>query len=256
MTQMHELLAVESGLQKVWREIVAEAKVTFVKKMTHFLGSNKTLEMKDDNRVFEAAAGSEHKELTTTVDDKLDYVEESGVDYLDALFQKELSNQEARADLVIDGVTVATGLPATFLLGMEDRLKLIREMYQAIPTLQPGINWELDEDKGKGIYVAKPDSVTEKTEQVIKYTTVATATDNHAEQVRESPSRDVIGRYTSRTWSGMITPAKKSDLLARLDVLQRAIKQARQRANQVEVPVGKHIAADLFKYLREGKLPE
>lgn len=255
MSQMHELLAVEGGLQKVWREIVAEAKVTFAKKMAHFLGATKTLKMKDDAREFEAAAGAEHKELTTTVDDKLDYTEESGVDYLDALFQKELANQEARADLVIDGNTVATGLPATFLLGMEDRLKLLREMYQAIPTLSPGTNWELDKDKGKGVYVTVPDAVTEKTEQVIKYTTVAQATDNHPEQVRESPSREVIGRYTSRTWSGMITPAKKSDLLARLDVLQRAIKQARQRANQVEVQDDRHIAADLFTYIRTGAMP-
>jgi len=83
---------------------------------------------------------TEQKEMTTTVHDKLEYMFGSVAEWLDAVLQKERTNQEARADIILpDGSALATDIPATFLLGMESKLKELREVFLATPTLQPGI---------------------------------------------------------------------------------------------------------------------
>jgi hypothetical protein len=251
--KMHELLAVEADLQRNFKAILEEGKVTFSKKPDHFTGHSKTLKMKDDERAFEEPAATEHKEITTTVDKKLDYTQKSAIKYFDALLQKEVANQTTKADLKIDGKVIAKDLPATFLLGMESRLKMIREMYAQIPTLQPGTKWEIDKNQGVGVYVAEPDDVREKTEKREDFKTIAEATKEHPAQIAKIVMNSVIGLFTTKRWSGMITPGQKSDLLTRIDKLHRAFKQARQRANQVDIQSVK-IGKDLFQYIRSGEV--
>lgn len=80
----------------------------------------------------------EHKEMVTTVHDKLDYMlNQHIVPYLDAVLQKERANQDAKADIVVDGIVLAKDVPATFLLGLEEKLKRVHEVLDKIPTLAP-----------------------------------------------------------------------------------------------------------------------
>lgn len=253
--KMHELLAVESDLQKMFLKVSGEAKETFSKRSEHFRGHDKSLKMKDESRAFEEEAAHEHKEVDSTVGEKLKYAAKSAKKYFDALLQKESANQVAKSDLVVDGVTLATQLPATFLLAMENRIKILRDYYDAIPTHQPGIRWVQDSNQRDGIFIAADDDVREKTEKDIEFRTVAAATKEHPAQVQQVAKNNVVGLFTTKKWSGMISPGEKSELLARLDALHQAVKQARQRANQVKVE-SLEIGADLFDYILEGKLPE
>ena len=141
MPKLHELLAVEGDLEGTYKKIVDEAKVTFDKKGAHFFGVHRRLEMFDEDL---PKAPDEHQEMVTTVHDKLEYVNEHVVRYFDAVLQKERTNQDAKADIVVDGVSLAKDLPATFLLGLENKLKNVRSLFQAIPTLPPGRKWEKD----------------------------------------------------------------------------------------------------------------
>lgn len=59
---------------------------------------------------------------------------------------------------------------------------------------------------------------------------------------------ETTGYHNQVNVSGMVTPKKKSDLLARLDKLIHAVKTARARANDTEVTTEK-LASKLFKYL-------
>ena len=106
MSKLHEVLAVLSDLEGAAKKIREEAIVTFTKKGNHFLGAHKTLQMFDENRQQESDGAEEHKALVTTVPDKLKYVQESQVRYLDALLQMESTNQEAKADLVALGTAL------------------------------------------------------------------------------------------------------------------------------------------------------
>ncbi len=233
MAKLHELLAVEGDLKGEKDKIAEETKTVFEKKTEHFIAKVRRLEMFDDGRKQEEE--EEKKALTTTVYDKLQYMSKSFSRFWDAKLQKESANQEAKSDIVIDGKTIAKDVPVTFLLHMEDELKNLRKIYDSIPTLQPGINWILDDQMGDHVYKTSDPIVKMKTEKTIEYRVVVQPTDHHPAQIKEISIDKNIGKYIETFWSGMLTPAEKSILLSKVDLVLRAVKKARQRANGQEV---------------------
>jgi len=251
-SKLHEVIAVEGDLESVYKKILNETATTFTKKADHFQAFIKTLTFFDDKRnEQEAGVFHEAKEMVTTVQDKLDYMIGSCVNYYDALMQKEGTNQVAKADLEVDGMTIATDVPATWLLGMESRLRTLRGVYECIPTTQPGIKWEVDKSQGNNILRAADPQKTAKTEKEWKIITLAEPTKEHPAQVERVPENHTVGYYVRQDWTGMVTPARKSELLGRIDKLIRAVKKARQRANSTEV-VKHDVGRKLFKYINEG----
>lgn len=241
MSKLHELLAVEGDLEGTYKKVLEEAKVTFGKKAAHFFGRHKKLEMFDENA---PRPPDEFQEMVTTVHDKLEYVGEHIIRYFDAVLQKERTNQAATGDIIIDGNVIAKNLPATFLLGLETRLKLIRSMYETTPTLPPGDKWIPDPNRGKHVFVmANPDEKF-KTAKTFKHKILYDATDKHPAQIEKWEEVENVGKYSTETWSGLISTAEKSVLLGRIDKLIRAVKKARQRANTqevIEITIGKEL---------------
>lgn len=245
MSKLHELLAVETDLESTYKKVLEEAMVTFTKKADHFMGTHKELVMFDESKQNENL--TEHKEMVTTVDDKLDYVKDFIVQYFDAVLQKEKTNQVAVADLVVDGVVLAPALPATFLLGMETKLRAVRLMYEQAPTLPPGQKWEEDKDTGKGIYKTKLDDKL-KTAKTFQHKVLVAPTDKHPAQVEKWEESVPVGRYITTAQYGMLTPAKKSHLIGQVDKLIQACKKARQRANCADV-VNAEIGKSIIDYI-------
>lgn len=233
--QLHELLAVEGDLKGEKNKVKEEATVVFNKKPNLFLGAIKTLEMFDEARKEEEPAGAERQEITTTVPKKLEYISKAFARFWDAKLQKEMANQEARADIVVDGTVFAKDVPVTFLLSMEDELKQLRTVYDGIPTLQPGVEWVRDSQKGEGYWKAAYPTAKHKTEKMIQSKIIVPASKEHPAQIREWSEDRPVGRYVTENWSGMISPAEKSNVLSKIDALLRACKKARQRANNQEV---------------------
>ncbi len=241
MAKMHQLLAVEADLKNAYEKIMAESHATFTKRQEHFRGLQRELKMFDAD---EPAPPIERKALDTTVNKRIDYQTPFVVRYLDAVLQKELTNQKAVADIVIDGKIIAKDLPAPFLLGLEKHLKNLRKIYEVIPTLPPGIVWELDPETGEGIYRRKYPEEKFKTEQTIVAQVLYDATKEHPAQVDKIAETKNIGLYVRNEWSGMLTPATKAKLLDRIDKATIAVKKARQKANSTEIvkgEVGKHL---------------
>lgn len=245
MSKLHELLAVEGDLEGVYKKILEETTHTFTKKVDRFFGTVRTLEWFEEGN---PPQPSEYQDLTTTVKEKLDYQEEAIVRYFDALLQKERTNQDARADIIIDGVTIASDIPATFLLGLESRLKKVRDTYNNIPTLPPNIKWEKDANKGDDIYSRVHPEEQLKTEKIFKVQVLYNATKEHPAQVEKIPETKNVGVYKKEVWTGLLSSADKSNKLDKLDKLIRAVKKARQRANMTEV-VKTTIGKELFAYL-------
>lgn len=250
MAKLHEVLAVEDDLKKIFNKILAETTRTFSKKGEHFFGHTKTLEMFDDKRQQEADALTDIKDMVTTVPAKLEYMSEHVCRFLDAVYQKEASNQNARADVVLkDGTTLIKDVPATMLLALERELRKIREVYELVPTHPPGRRWELDESKGKDVYTMVDPITAHRTEKSLKVIQLAKATKEHKEQIHAEKIDVPIGQWTSYQFTGTVTPARKSQLLDRIDALFRAVKEARMRANEVEIIVGEGIGKFLFDYI-------
>jgi hypothetical protein len=246
MPKLHEILAVEGDLEATAKKVIEEAVVTFSKKSDHFLESHRSLVFFDEARDKENV--EEHSEMVTTVADKLKYVQRHITKYWDTFAKKETTNQNAKADLVIDGEVLATELPATMLLGLESKLKIVRALYEAIPTLQPGMNWQLDPDRGEHIYKTAEPETRMRTEKQVQVKVTYEATKEHPAQL-ETWNADVsVGKISVTHWSGMISPAEKSQVLGRIDTLIRGVKRARQRANTTDV-VKTNIGEILFNYI-------
>lgn len=253
MAKLHEVLAVEGDLEGLYKRIVSETSAIFEKKGEHFTGLHKTLRMFDEQRQREAEAAEEHREMVTTVPDKLVYAANAIARYLDCVLQKEATNQEAKADLVVDGKILAINIPATFLLGLEKRLVFIRGMYEHIPTLAPGIEWKVDDTKSEGVYVAIHPEKTNKTAKLVKHQVLVQPTKEHPAQIEKWTEDTPVGLFTTRKWSGMMSSRDKHERLARIDTLIRAVKEARQRANCQEV-IKAEIGEKLFGFIEAGLL--
>lgn len=242
---LHELLAVEGDLEGIHKRTLDETRITFTKEVALFLGQHRKLEIFVDDGI---SYPEDHKELDTTVYEKLDTLTAAEKRYFDAMLAKEATNQVAVADLVVDGVVIGKSLPATFLLGMEKRLKHLRSAYEVIPTLQPGIAWVKDETMGPGIYKTEKPSEKLKTETIVEPVVLYEATKEHPAQIKEVSKTNTIGKYVTTSWCGMISPAEKTAILGRIDKLTRAFKKARQRANTTEV-INKTVGAEIFAYI-------
>ena len=105
MGQLHEVLAVRDDAENIFKKSVQEAIGTFGK-ADRFNGSIRTLEMFDDAENLKIGGEIERKAITITVSDKLDYVSEATIRFIDILFQQDKTNQKAVADVVVDDKTI------------------------------------------------------------------------------------------------------------------------------------------------------
>jgi len=246
MSKLHQLLAVEGDLEGTYKKVLEETKTNFMKHPDRYFGQHQRVDFFDESAPKEADV---HKEMDDTIPSKLAYTQGHITRYLDAVLQKERTNQEARADLVIDGTIIAKDVPATFLLGLENKLKTIRNnIYETIPTLQPGVKWERDESVGDGVYRRVNPDEKFRTKKVMKNHIISEATKEHPAQVNVYNEDEKVARIVTDTWCDMISTAEKSAVLGRIDKLIRGVKKARQNANTTEV-VKTTIGNELFAYI-------
>jgi len=235
MSRLHQILAVEPDLEGKYKRVCEETKKVF-SKPAMFTGFHRRLELFEDDDAY--SYPDEHQDMTTTVQERLDYTGEAVADYFDALFQKEATNQNAKADLVVNGFLIGQNLPATFLLAMESRLKYVRSIYEAMPTLTAGIEWKPSLDKGEGIWEMVHPEEKLRTKMTFKSQILVDATEFHPAQIEKWEEQVPVGKFVKHTWCGLVTSKRKAVLLGRIDALIRAVKQARQKANSVDVVKG------------------
>jgi hypothetical protein len=251
MAKLHEILAVGGDAVTTANKVNEEAIGTFTKKPDHFLRSVTSVEhLSDDERNLDT---TEHKDMVTTVFEKLRYLIRSNARAHDITLSKEATNQKAMADIEIDGKTIASNVPATFLLGLENKLAELRKVYEAMPTLAPGPEWLLDPTlrSGGGVYRSVHPDQRFRTRKSVRPIILVPATQHHPAQVTTVNEDPAVAKVTVQTWSGMISSAQKSDLLGRVDQLRQAVKRARQRANNVEVD-NRKIGEAMFEFIHNG----
>lgn len=247
MTALHEILAVEKSLETTANRLLNESIKTF-KKADLFRGVTRELKMfKPEDAHLEQ---TEHMELTTTVDENLDYLRRPLADYWDTVLRKDVTNQLAKADVILDdGTVLAKEIPATFLLGFEKKLRELREVYNMIPTLPPGRKWIKSEIDRPGVYLDNDTVKQFKSTKDPEYRVVAEATKEHPAQVKEVARTVNVGTYLTTELSGMLSPLEKAERLSRIDQLINAAKRARMRANKEAVPPRPQFGGDILKFI-------
>lgn len=256
MGKLHELLAVETGRKTAWAKILEETARVFKDKANLFKGQIKTLTLHQDEPGADREQPEERLAMTSTVAMKLNYLAGFVEDYLDVVFQKELTNQVAQGELHLNGKT-HTGLPATFLLGLEAKLERFRKVCDRIPTHATGIEWDSDEHhEFVGVVKTKHPLKTNKTKKSMtpvilyeaRFPKAGESGESLPAQVEKLVIDEVVGEFTTTSWSGMLTPAQKSQLLKRVDTTIERVKKARMKANEVDV-VEATIAKDIMDYI-------
>lgn len=248
MTQLHEVLAVEKTAEQQAKKLLRHSIATLGKENL-FNGHTKTLTYFSSEN--EHLNSKETVTLESTVDENLEYTFAEVAKWLDVVLTKDTTNQNANADLEVEGKVIATDVPATFLLGLETKLNEIRAVYEAVHTLAPGKEWIPDLNEREGVYKTVEPEVQFKEEKTMQYDVVVQPTEHHPAQVKERTINEKVGKYVTTRVSGLMTPKQKAACLERIDTLLVAVKKARQRANQVEI-VNDYIGDAIFQYIREG----
>lgn len=243
-TKLTQHMAIENDKRTAAQKIQAETQKTF-KGQDLFYGLLKRYVPKNEGG---DPLPDERKELVTTVEDRLQFTKDPMVAMLDHMATKDKTNQKANADLVVDGKTIATALPATTLLALEKKLREIRGYYDACPTLDLSISWEEDKNR-PGIFVHGPVE-TYRTAKTTKGVTLAPATEKFPAQIEKVTEDVTVGTFFTTRSSGALHPGTKSKYLAKIDKLIEAAKDARMRANQVETDKVE-IGAKVFAFIHE-----
>lgn len=247
MPKLHEILAVEPALSATNAKLQKET-ITTLGKTELFSGHIRTHQRFADDEQDQVQA-PEYKEVETTATDVLAYFLHNGFGpYVDAVLQKDATNQVAFADIVIDGVTIAEKIPGTTLLGLESKLSALFPVFDKIPTLASGASWTAATDKADGVFTNPVPTETFQQRKWVDMQVVVQATEFHPAQTREIAKIDNVGKYIVTSYSGMVSSKQKAKLLLRLQKLTNAVKQARQRANHVDV-VSASIGKKLNDYL-------
>lgn len=180
-----------------------------------------------------------------TVEQALSNISKATARYLDLLGAKERTDQDARADVVVDGKVFIAGAPVTLLLALERQLN--EELVQArrLPTLSLEHEWAPYDSHGRHITKAIE---TVRSKKLPRNHVKAPATDKHPAQVEVYFEDVTVGTWATKHLSGAIPVARKQDILDRLVKLIEAVKQAREEANTVQVTDFK-VGEKVFGYL-------
>lgn len=248
MGKLHQVLAVLDSTKKE-----ADAASSLVQKLfstpTLFMETEKTLQFIDDDRQDKQGGEfDEHQAMEITVGQALSHFKAFQINYLNTLASRETSNQGARANVVVDGNVLISDAPVSFLIKLEEYFKSMKKVYESIPTLSQSTHWQKDESKGEGIWTTKYDEIRSKKEKIMKTIPLFAGDEHHPPQFQREPEEEVVGKYTLRTWSGMIPQFEKDKMIQRCEKVIRAVKRAREEANSIDAKELKGTDA-LFSYI-------
>jgi len=167
------------------------------------------------------------------------------VPFLDVDYTQDRANQSAISDIVVDGTVIAKDVPVTYLMFVEKQLIDLEKFFSSIPTLDPTVRWNKDENQG--LFVSEP-SKTNKTKKVLQHKILYEATKEHPAQIEKWTEDVSVGTWTTTKFSGSLTQVEKRQVLDKVKKLRDAVKFAREQANSLEI-TQENIGEQLFNFL-------
>ncbi len=163
----------------------------------------------------------------------------------DVTLTKDVANGAAKAPIVVEGTTIATDVPVTYLLFLEKQLADLLTFVTKLPVLDAAETWSFDEATDA---YATPPTQTTRSKKVPRNHVKAEATEKHPAQVEMYFEDVLVGYWTTVKFSGALPQARVSELKARVVKLAEAVKVAREAANSTQVTDQK-IGDKIFGYL-------
>lgn len=228
MTKLNQIIAIEKGVKTDAANALTRA-YHDLQKGQLLSGIARSYQPRDDE-------GEQLPPESTRVQLRTDQVVADVRKALTRLFDvvatKDHANTSAMADIVVDGVTIADGVPATYLLFLEKQLVDLATFIRKLPTLDPSESWTWSDQQGA--YATDPVRTT-RTKKVLRNHVKAEATDRHPAQVEVYTEDVVVGYWTTTKFSGAVPASEVAELLERVNKLAEAVKRAREEANSLTV---------------------
>ena len=238
----HQLIAVAKGIKarnykaltELWKEL---------QKPQLFDGMHKHYTPTDEDS--QTRLPDESKKVQYKVSDLLGRVIKLESEALDTVASLDSSNQQATADIVVDGEVLVENVAVATLLSLEKRMTDLTAVIKAIPTLDTSEDWR--EDPNSGLF--RTDAVeTNRLVKVPKVLVKYEATDKHPAQTEIYNETIIDGVWKTVKMSGAMPAPKKAVLVERVSKLSDAVKVAREKANQQEVEK-RQIGQDIVGWL-------
>ena len=187
----------------------------------------------------------ENKPVLRSTDQSLTEVQDILTGLFDVVATQDYNNSEAKADIVVNGATILSQVPVTYLLFLEKQMNDLAKFVESLPTLDPSETWLFDENKALFVSQTKESNKTKKT---LRHKVLYEATKEHPAQIEKWNEDVTVGKWETTKLSGAMPVTKKLEISNRIKQLQEAIKFAREEANSVEVSQT-HVGEDIFNFL-------
>lgn len=226
--KLNQIIAVEKNIKSRALQDLTEAHHS-LQKTALLAGISRTYRPKDEE-------GEQLPPEATKVQIKSEEIIRKTSETLAKLFDvvatKDWANCQAKADVVVDGKTLLSGVPATYLLFLEKQLVDLHTFVKKLPVLDAGESWVFDQSAD--CWATEP-VMTTRTKKVPRNHVKAEATEHHPAQVEVYYEDVTVGNWRTIKFSGALPARRVNELLARVEKLQEAVKFAREEANNHEV---------------------
>lgn len=239
--KLFEVIAVEKGVKGRTYSALTELHKK-AQKVEPYNGFSKTFQPKAEDG---ESYPPESRKVTLRAADVLGEIEVQCAEAFDLEARKDRTNMKAKADVVVGGRTIIEGAPVSLLLYLEKQITDVRTMVDSMPTLDENEEWS--PDAATGLQRTSP-AKSHKTRKVQQPIVLFPATEQHPAQTQLVSVDEIAGWWTTVKISGAIPHDEKKGILTRCDRLLKALKQARERANDIEVDPFE-VGDNIFEYL-------
>ncbi|GAB3283383.1 DUF7873 family protein [Kineosporia babensis] len=241
MTKLNQIIAIEKGVKATAEQAFVTAHRD-VQKSDPLSGISRSYTPRDEDGL-QLPAETKLPQIRAT--EVIDRVTGQLTRLFDVTATKDAANCEAKADVVVDGRTILPGVTVTTLLFLERKLGELQTFITKLPVLDPAERWSYSPDVGA--YASAP-AQTVRSKKVMRNWVKAEATEHHPAQVDVYTEDVPEGTWTTVKYSGALPADRVGELLARVQKLTEAVKQAREEANSIEI-TDTAIGAPFFAYL-------
>jgi hypothetical protein len=246
-TKLHTIVALRDGIKTRKTRALTDAHRLSTKPEV-YEGLTRTYRPKDEDG---DRLPEENKNVQVNADTMLNQLVQAVSRDWNLVATMDTGNQGAFADVSVpigtgdERMVILRDVPATHLLFLARELDDVYKFVDSLPTLDPAQRWRYDQNVAAN--VTEPVD-THRTVKVLQNHVLYEATDRHPAQVQTFTSDVVVGYWTLVRRSGALPLERKHLLLQRIDTLRLAVKEARERANEVEV-TDVEVARPIFDYL-------
>jgi hypothetical protein len=239
--KLNQIIAIEKGTKSRALQELTDAH-QLLQKPALLTGISRTYRPKDEE-------GEQFPPEATRVQVKAEDIIRKTTDELTKLFDvvatKDWANCTAKADVIVNGVPLLSQVPATYLLFIEKQLVDLHTFIKKLPVLDASELWIFDSSADS--WATEPIQTT-KTKKIPRNHVKAEATEKHPAQVEVYYEDVVVGNWRTIKFSGALPAQRINELLSRVELLQEAVKFAREEANSLEVSEQK-VGTKILNYL-------